>query len=118
MEDTIRILRIVEYTGPRSAIEEQVRNSIHGERKVVHGTVTIRAATVGEFPEILSRPEPFPKTWKDYEMSVRTKNIVLREYPNHTPASLLLHRKENGLDSKLITRKIMAEIEEIARLQY
>lgn len=50
-EDIVRILRVIEYVGPRSAIENQVMGSIHGER--TFGVVTIKAATVGTFPEIL-----------------------------------------------------------------
>lgn len=56
--DTIRVLRVLEYVGPRDLVEEQVRKSIHGERVFFstnpQGAVTIRAATVGEFPEIVS----------------------------------------------------------------
>lgn len=63
-QDIIRILRIVEYTGPREAVEMQVKRSLHGEvsypvsekgfqRNL--GTVTIRATTLGAFPEILER---------------------------------------------------------------
>lgn len=55
-EDIIRVLRIVEYIGPRSKIEQQVLNSIHGERSFGnYAGITIRAATLGEFPEIMER---------------------------------------------------------------
>lgn len=55
--DIVRILRIVEYIGPREAIEKQIENSIHGTRRFDHrlGPVTINAVTIGEFPEILER---------------------------------------------------------------
>lgn len=52
MSDIIRILRIIEYTGPRAAVEKQVEMSLHGEREGMHGC-KIRAATLGLFPEIL-----------------------------------------------------------------
>lgn len=55
--DTIRVLRIIEYSGPRAQVEIQVRNSVHGEREGIRG-VTIRAATIGEFPEILASSTP------------------------------------------------------------
>lgn len=63
MSDTIRVLRILEYTGPREAVERQIKRSIHGERVIRDGsrpgdTITIRAATIGEFPEVLMRDEP------------------------------------------------------------
>lgn len=56
--DTIRVLRIIEYVGPRDAVEAQLRNSLYGERAgtrgpVSGGTCTIRATTLGEFPEIM-----------------------------------------------------------------
>lgn len=59
--DTVRVLRIVEYVGPREAIEEQVGKSIQGEKTYLHrtGKVTIRAATIGTYPEIL---EPSQET--------------------------------------------------------
>lgn len=56
--DTVRVLRIVEYVGDRDAVEEQVRVSLHGERKGMHGRVTIRAATIGDYPELLVRGLP------------------------------------------------------------
>lgn len=59
--DTIRVLRVIEYIGPRKAVEEQVRKSIHGERRIDYGSkgeVLIRAATVNEFPDILDNIQP------------------------------------------------------------
>jgi len=66
-EDIIRVMRIVEYVGPRSAVEMQVANSIHGMKTVsslqlehqglgarhITREFTIRATTLGTFPEIL-----------------------------------------------------------------
>lgn len=57
-EDTVRVLRILEYTGPRSKIESLVAKSIHGERRLANKHdpsrgVVIRAATIGQYPEIL-----------------------------------------------------------------
>jgi hypothetical protein len=56
-QDIVRVLRIVEYTGPRTDVERQVSNSIHGEKTFgpAGKQITIRAATIGEFPEILGR---------------------------------------------------------------
>ena len=60
-EDIVRLLRIVEYTGPRSWVERQLEKSIHGTKAVacVNGEVTavatIKAATIGETLEILER---------------------------------------------------------------
>lgn len=59
-EDIIRVLRIVEYVGARSIVEKQVANSIHGEKVFTRSAsgqlripCTIRATTLGTFPEIL-----------------------------------------------------------------
>lgn len=55
--DTIRVLRVVEYVGPRDLIEEHFRNpDMRAERKFggPKGTsCTIRTATIGSYPEIL-----------------------------------------------------------------
>jgi hypothetical protein len=54
-EDIVRVLRVIEYVGPRSQVESAVARSLHGERRVGQGTreYVIRAATVGVYPEIL-----------------------------------------------------------------
>lgn len=52
MEDIIRVLRVIEYSGPRSKVEEQVANSISGEKRLHNGMV-IKVATIGLYPEIL-----------------------------------------------------------------
>lgn len=56
-QDKVRVLRVYEFVGDRQAIEAQIANSLHGERTFqnsrIGGTVTIRAATIGTYPEIL-----------------------------------------------------------------
>lgn len=57
-KDIVRVLRIVEYTGPRDAVEAQVSRSIHGQVMypgLNKGQVIIRAATIGLYPELLER---------------------------------------------------------------
>jgi hypothetical protein len=53
MTDEIRVIRIIEYRGPRVEVEKQVTNSMHGVRILPNG-VTITAATLGLYPEILT----------------------------------------------------------------
>ena len=58
--DTIRILRIIEYVGPRDAVEKQIEDSIHGTRNGTRSEATgeyckITATTLGQFPEILEQ---------------------------------------------------------------
>ena len=51
--EIVRVLRILEYIGPRAWVEETVRRSIHGERVMPNGG-RIRAVTLGLYPDILN----------------------------------------------------------------
>lgn len=51
-QDTVRILRVIEYTGPRDWVERQVAASIHGTKDLGKNRI-IRGATIGTYPEIL-----------------------------------------------------------------
>ena len=53
MKDQIRVLRVVEYIGQRKWVEETIARSIKGT-KIVSGFGQIRAATIGDYPELLS----------------------------------------------------------------
>ena len=57
--DIVRVFRIVEYVGPRRMVELIVENSVHGTKRLCGpaSNVTIRAATLGTYPEILEREE-------------------------------------------------------------
>jgi hypothetical protein len=52
MEDIVRVIRIIEYVGPRNKIEKQVANSLHGEKDFGNGC-KITAVTLGTYPEII-----------------------------------------------------------------
>ena len=54
-EDIVRVLRVIEYVGPRSVIEKAVKSAIHGSKIIqsATGTLEIRAATIGLVPDIL-----------------------------------------------------------------
>lgn len=54
MNDIVRVLRVIEYVGYRDWVEETVSRSIHGIKEVKPGCL-IRAATLTEYPEILSQ---------------------------------------------------------------
>lgn len=59
-EDIVRVLRVIEYSGTRPEVEAQIANSMHGEKRFVKslaGWVTIRVATIGTFPEILTNAD-------------------------------------------------------------
>lgn len=56
--DFVRVLRLIEYVGPRHLVEEQVRESIHGTRPGIRdasGSVLITVVTIGDFPESLAQ---------------------------------------------------------------
>ena len=58
MSDIVRVLRVIEYIGPREVMEKQVRLSLRDGTHVPHGNMTIKVATVGDFPEVLGRARP------------------------------------------------------------
>ena len=51
-QDRVRVLRVIEYIGPRDWIEKQVAASIHGTKDLGQGRL-INVATIGAYPEIL-----------------------------------------------------------------
>lgn len=52
--EIVRVLRVIEYIGPRDRVEKTVANSIHGS-KDAGGGLTINAATIGQYPEVLEK---------------------------------------------------------------
>jgi len=62
-EDIVRVLRVYEFVGPRTMVENQVARSIQGEKTLdctwgppnerVYGKMVIKAATIGVYPDIL-----------------------------------------------------------------
>lgn len=55
MADLVRVLRLIEYIGPRDEVEEQLQKSIKtGEMRRVHNKVVVRATTIGDYPEVLN----------------------------------------------------------------
>ena len=59
MSDQVRVLRVIEYIGPRDWVEKTLNSSIQGERSgtVAGASWTIRTATLGQFPEVLNKQE-------------------------------------------------------------
>lgn len=54
MSEKIRVLRVIEYTGDRAALEQHLKCVLYGEKTIhnVLGTYTVKAVTVGVVPEI------------------------------------------------------------------
>jgi hypothetical protein len=76
VSETIRVLRLVEYEGPRELVEPQVARSIQGTRLVMEGRrpgVRITATTLGTFPEIIeeARKTPDPRYIQDLQSEIR-----------------------------------------------
>ncbi len=77
-EDHVRVLRVIEYTGPRALVERQVARSLHGTRGGIRqlgpgaqrmpndmeygpghdSPVQITAVTLQEYPEVIARAKP------------------------------------------------------------
>ena len=59
-EDIIRVIRILEYTGPREKVEENLNRravkgqQVWGPKEARH---SIREALLGEFPELIETKE-------------------------------------------------------------
>jgi len=59
--DTIRVLRILEYVGPRNRVEETLKRCsvpVNGSRGYGDDGLVIHSAIVGDFPEILHSNPP------------------------------------------------------------
>ena len=60
-QDIVRVLRIVEYVGPRDWVEETVRRSLNYRYgRDAKGKWSITAATITQFPEILEAAKAAP----------------------------------------------------------
>jgi hypothetical protein len=53
-QEQVRVLRVIEYTGPRDKVEDQIERSLHGTKRLPNGVV-IKGATLGDYPEILEQ---------------------------------------------------------------
>lgn len=61
MSDRVRILRVLEYEGPREWAERTLTGGAvptNGEYR--GGNFVIRSAILGQFPEIMEKPEGDP----------------------------------------------------------
>jgi hypothetical protein len=59
MSDIVRVLRILEYTGPREWVErtlEQGAVPANGQHTLPNGSV-VRSAIIGQYPEILEKAQ-------------------------------------------------------------
>lgn len=80
MADIIRVLRLIEYEGPRDLVEEQVKKSIHGTRhglskphKDFPDAVRITAVTLGVYPEVIEEARRVPMVYEGENLSLRNQ---------------------------------------------
>lgn len=90
--EEVRVLRIIEYRGPRHWVETTVRRSIHGT-KVLENGAFITVTTLGEYPELVHPSDPSPRPTPDGLDKVRQ---VLNELER------LVDLKPNGGISKAV----------------
>lgn len=59
MSDIVRVMRLIIYEGPREAVEDIIKRSVHGTRPSYSTGkgVAITATTLNEFPEIIRKHE-------------------------------------------------------------
>ena len=125
VEDRVRVLRVVEYAGPRSLVEEQIKLSVHGTRQgigtvrdaIMHpkhpdGPVLITAVTLDEFPEVLERAREIPTgEWRGTDEEYDANQGIART-PMH------LHPSSTEESAKLrLTLADDAKCEEIGRME-
>ena len=54
--DIVRVLRILEYVGPRDSVERTLTmNAVPANGEARFREITIRSATIGQYPEILEK---------------------------------------------------------------
>jgi hypothetical protein len=63
-QDIVRVLRLIEYEGPRDLVEKQVKDSLHGTRTGIrdkeNNSVRITAVTLDTFPQVLEEARQIP----------------------------------------------------------
>ena len=68
MMDKVQVLRVLYYSGDRAAVQAHLKDTLKGEKTFEVfansrrdspslGTMTIRAATLGEFPDVIESEE-------------------------------------------------------------
>lgn len=62
MSDFVRVIRILEYTGPRERVQEQLERSgvPNNGQKSWDGLMRIRSALLGDFADIIDDAEESP----------------------------------------------------------
>jgi chromosome segregation ATPase len=72
----VRVLRLVEYEGPRKEIEEQLKNSIHGTR-TMRRALRITATDLGRFPEVIEEARRVADPSVIQELNARIEKVEM-----------------------------------------
>ena len=70
--DIVRVLRIIQYEGPRDWVEATVARSIHG-RLLIDANKHITGNTLGEFPEVMGDCNEYWRSRLGAEWDARLK---------------------------------------------
>ncbi len=130
-EDRIRVLRLVEYEGPRALVDKQISMSLHGTRAWLRAAgeeVRITAVTLGIYPEVIEAarkvlvPNKYPlderllTSLDDYamqtDMSVRTYNC-LKNGGFEQVGDIVVKTEQQMLKVKHLGRRTLNEIKDI-----
>lgn len=63
MADTVRVMRVLVYEGTRESVERTLANGgvpATGEHRVPNGSLVIKSAIIGQFPEVIDGPAVEP----------------------------------------------------------
>jgi len=87
MAQLVRVLRVIEYVGERHAVEEALDAAISGRKRIgtkVGGTkLTITAATLGEYPDIINEAIDLPISDRGIEAKISEIEARLQDIESH-----------------------------------
>lgn len=115
-EDLVRVLRLVEYVGPRSAVEAQVARSIQGEKRFPQTNV-IGSANIGGaygLPRQRLYPSPYKSNsgWAPEVLTIRA--TTLGTFPDILEAAVLVQALEGKPSEKdLRIMELEKELEDL-----
>ena len=84
MSDIVRVIRIVQYVGPRESVEKQIAKSIQGSQICGprEGPIVISAITLGIFPETLNYQDALTfEAWSKVQQDALKSELFHGEKP-------------------------------------
>jgi len=117
-EDLVRVLRLVEYVGPRLAVEAQVARSIQGEKKFpqtnVTGSVNIGGAYGMPGQNLYPSSYKSNSSWAPEVLTIRA--TTLGTFPDILEAAVLVQALEGKPSEKdLRIMELERELEDLKR---